>query len=116
MSNNNKYLDTIKMEFQEIMLRFVESNRKSFHAYTIHRALSLGLLIGNEFRYISSPERNFVIIELDLQEDNSVKFFIDTESGYGNLMCEDDTAKVSEFISNFDVRLSKDTYRRRPSI
>lgn len=110
----NKYHDTIKLEFKELLRDFIVSKRRTFHCYTIHRALTMGLLIGFTFNYVSHSEcQKDIHIDLNLEEYGIVTFYIDIESGYGNILNTENRETVIDFIENFSTELSRDTYQRK---
>lgn len=110
----NKYHDTIKIEFRELMQDFVESKRRTFHGYTIHRALTTGLLIGFTFDYVRNDDcRENVHIKLNLEEFGAVTFYINIDSGYGNVLDAESKETMIQFINQFDTELTKETYQRR---
>jgi hypothetical protein len=103
----NKYHSTIKQEYKSLVDTLVNSNRNSFHAYTIHRLLSLGLLIDFTFSYIrpGDPDQ-YVSIELNLKEYGMVLFIIDVRTNYGRIGSEESTAVLRKFLDDFDTGLS----------
>lgn len=111
--DGNKYHSTIKVEFRDLIKHLLESDRKSFHMYTIHRILSLGLLIDFPFHYRQTPELETVGIELDLGKFGAVLFIVDIESNYAKVADEGYKQVLQNFLDNFDVRLEKNGKSRR---
>lgn len=104
----NKYHSTIKQEYKDLVNTLVNSNRNSFHAYTIHRLLSLGLLIDFNFNYIRPVDPDqYVLIELNLKEHGKVLFIIDVKSNYGRVANDDSVAVLRKFLNDFDTGLTK---------
>ncbi|QDP42836.1 hypothetical protein HWC53_gp052 [Bacillus phage vB_BmeM-Goe8] len=102
----NKYHNTVKLEFRDLVASFTQRDRSQYHMFTIHRLLSLGLLIDFTYRYCtnSTPDK-YIRIELDLKEHGRVLFKINTESNYGSV-ADDISMKVLEnFLVNFDTGL-----------
>ncbi|AMQ66584.1 hypothetical protein BH753_gp102 [Bacillus phage Shbh1] len=87
--DNNKYHSTIRVEFRDLIKNLVESSRKNFHIYTIHRLLSLGLLIDFTFRYVKVEECDCVGIEMDLKNTGKVLFVTDIDSNYVKISNKD---------------------------
>lgn len=110
--SGNKYHDTVKIEFRDLIENIVESNRKHFHLYTIHRILSLGLLIDFTFKYkiLDNPEQ--IGIEFTLMGFGKVMFIVDIESGYCSIS-RDDKNLLKEFVEKFDINLNMATERKR---
>jgi len=111
--NGNKYQSTIKVEFRDLIKHLLESNRKSFHMYTIHRVLSLGLLIDFPFEYQKVDDPNQVGIELDLGEHGKVMFIVDIESNYAKVATEGYREVLQRFLENFDVCLDKNVKKKK---
>lgn len=110
----NKYHSTIKIEFRDLINNLVNSERKSFHVYTIHRILSLGVLIDFTFRYIKMEESDkYIGIKLDLDEHGEVLFVIEVESNYGKLADKHQLDKLENFLCTFDTRLKKTSKKKR---
>lgn len=101
----NKYHHTIKQEYRDLVDTIVNSNRNSFHAYTIHRLLNLGLLIDFTFTYVRPPEDQYVSIELSLKEHGVVLFVIDVKSNYGRVANDQSNAVLKQFLEDFDTGL-----------
>lgn len=99
----NKYHSTIKVEFRDLVDKFVNSSRKSYHIYTIHRLLSLGLLIDFPFNYVKAENPHSVAIELDLKEDGKALFIVDPDSDYGNIADENSKQILQNFLQHFDT-------------
>lgn len=75
--SGNKYHDTVKVEFRDLIENIVNSGRKSFHLFTIHRVLSLGLLIDYTFQYKQLDEPSKIGIELELKGFGKVLFVVE---------------------------------------
>lgn len=103
-STGNKYQSTIKVEFRDLICNIVQSNRKSFHMYTIHRLLSLGLLINFDFRYIDTSEEGIVEIELDLKEHGVVVFSVDLDSNYVKIAEDGYRRTLEQFLDTFETK------------
>lgn len=98
----NKYHSTIKVEFKDLVQHIVDSDRINFHMYTIHRLLSLGLLIDFPYEYTKSPEPEKLIgVELNLKEHGKVVFLLDIETGYGIVANEENVAVLKNFLEKF---------------
>lgn len=108
----NKYHSTIKVEFRDLVDNIVNSERKSFHLYTIHRLLSLGLLIDFPFEYVKTDEPNKVRLQLDLKEYGKVVFQVDTESSYGSVESEEQIERLSAFAAKYDTNIENMQKRR----
>jgi hypothetical protein len=102
----NKYHSTVKLEFRDLVGNILQRGRSVFHMFTIHRLLSLGLLIDFTYEYETNdtPDQ-YIFIKLDLKEHGTVQFKIDTESNYGSL--SDDASKnvLENFLKNFNTGL-----------
>lgn len=98
----NKYHSTIKVEFRDLVDNIVNSGRKSFHMYTIHRLLSLGLLIDFPFKYVKADDPQSVVIELDLKDSGKALFIVDPDSDYGNIANENSKENLLSFLQNFN--------------
>lgn len=106
----NKYHSTIKVEFRNLVDNIVNGSRKSFHMYTIHRLLSLGLLIDYPFKYVNADYQNAqVTIELDLKEDGKALFVVDPDSEYGVIKDDDSTVNLQNFLDHFDTTCEVNT-------
>lgn len=102
----NKYHSTIKVEFKDLVKNLLFSERTKFHMYTIHRLLSLGLLIDFPFQYIKTQEPDKSVgVELDLKEHGKVTFLVNLESNYGSLASGQCEATLQQFLENFDTSL-----------
>lgn len=103
-----KYTSTIRVEFKELICNIVESERKTFHIYTIQRILSLGLLVDFTYKYIklSNPEGS-VGLELDLNKYGSVVFILDLDSNYVTLRRQRDREILEKFLEGFEVEMKK---------
>jgi hypothetical protein len=102
----NKYHSTVKLEFKSLVDNIVQRSRSVFHMYTIHRLLSLGLLIDFTYEYETNDTSDkYICINLDLKEHGIVKFKIDTDSNYGSVA--DDLSKqvLDNFLKNFNTGL-----------
>lgn len=103
----SKQQPNLKAEFRDLVSNMINSNRTSHHTYTIHRLLSLGLLIDFTFHYIESDQEDWVRIELDLKQDGKVRFTINTESQYGQVEDEESRKVLVQFLDHFDVGYEK---------
>lgn len=112
--NGRKYNDTIKVEFRDLIENLVGSSRTTFHLYTIHRILSLGLLVDFTFQYVrvSEPDK-YTGIELDLKEHGKVLFIVDIESNYVHIANENYKTILRDFLSTFDTHLKRTTRKSR---
>jgi hypothetical protein len=113
----NKYHSTIKVEFRNLVDNIVNGSRKSYHMYTIHRLLSLGLLIDYPFKYVNADYHNAkVTIELDLKEDGKALFVVDPDSDYGIVKDENSLENLQQFLQHFDttceVKTKKGFFKR----
>lgn len=108
----NKYHSTIKVEFRDLVDNIVNSERKRFHLYTIHRLLSLGLLIDFPFEYIKTDEPNIVGLQLDLKEYGKVVFQVDIESNYGSVADEEQIERLRTFANQYDTNIENMQKRR----
>ncbi len=112
--NGNKYNDTIKVEFRDLIENLVNSSRTSFHLYTIHRILSLGLLVDFTFQYIQVEEpEKYTGIELDLKEHGKVLFVVDIDSNYVHIANDDYKTVLENFLLTFDTCLKKTNRKSR---
>lgn len=109
----NKYHSTIKVEFKDLVDNMVNSSRKKFHMYTIHRLLSLGLLIDFPFKYLDPSEVGCIGIELDLKESGKAAFLIDPKSEYGRMANKQTEEVLTHFLQHFDTGC--DTLKKRRS-
>lgn len=109
----NKYHSTVKVEFRDLVDHIINSNRKRFHMYTIHRLLSLGLLIDFPFKYIKTKNACSIAIELDLKESGKAVFIVDPESDYGSIADERSKKVLKHFLQNFDVTCEPIKKKRR---
>lgn len=103
----NKYHNTIKQEYKDLVDTIVNSNRNSFHAYTFHRLFSLGLLIDFTFTYVRplDPDQ-YVTIEVNLKEHGVVVFVIDVRSNYGRIANDESRVVLKRFLKDFDTGLN----------
>jgi hypothetical protein len=97
----NKYHSTIEVEFRDLIDNILGSRRKTFHIYTIHRLLSLGLLIDFPFKYLQSDEPNWVGIELDLKTYGKVRFVLNSADDSGQIADEASKQSMQNFLDNF---------------
>lgn len=113
----NKYHSTVKLEFRDLMGNILYRSRPIHHMYTIHRLLSLGLLIDFTYHYVlnSTPDK-YIGIELDLKEHGKILFQIDTESNYGSVADDLSTKVMENFMINFDTGLDDKGKRGTSSI
>lgn len=102
----NKYHNTVKLEFRGVIGNIVEGDRSLHHMYTIHRLLSLGLLIDFTYEYVqnTTSDQN-IYIEMDMKEYGRVRFRIDTESNYGCVADELSEKVLENFLNNYDTGL-----------
>ncbi|QIW88658.1 hypothetical protein P59_060 [Bacillus phage P59] len=102
----NKYHSTVKLEFRDLIGNIVQRDRSVFHMYTVHRLLSLGLLVDFTYEYTpnSNPDK-YIGIELDLKQHGKVNFKIDTESNYGSVADDLSLQVLKNFLKNFDTGL-----------
>lgn len=98
----NKYHSTIKVEFRNLVDNIVNSSRASFHMYTIHRLLSLGLLIDFPFKYVNTDYPNSVTIEIDLKGEKA-RFIVDPDSDYGVVADDGSKEILQNFLQHFDT-------------
>jgi hypothetical protein len=108
----NKYHSTIKVEFRDLVDNILHSNRDNYHMYTIHRLLSLGLLIDFPFKYVKAKESDFIWIELDLKDSGKVLFAVNPDSDYGSIADEESKAILIHFLSTFDIGCDTKSKRR----
>ncbi|AYJ75144.1 hypothetical protein BSP36_057 [Bacillus phage BSP36] len=102
----NKYHSTIKLEFRDLVDNIVNRGRSLFHVYTIHRLLSLGLLIDFRFTYVPTDSADkHVAIELDLKEHGKVRFNINTVTDYGGLSDGNSRKALEHFLENYSTTL-----------
>lgn len=100
----NKYHSTIKVEFRDLVQHILDSERSHFHMYTIHRLLSLGLLIDFPFEYIKTEEPDRLIgIELNLKEHGKVVFLIDIDTSYGCVANDGYITVLQLFLQHFET-------------
>lgn len=103
----NKYHSTIKVEFRDLVSSIVNSERSLFHVYTIHRLLSLGLLIDFTFMYQKTDDPNGgITIELDLKEHGKAYFKINAETNYSSLSDERSMQVLKDFLENYSTKLT----------
>jgi hypothetical protein len=97
----NKYHSTVKLEFRGVMGNIVEGGRTSHHMYTIHRLLSLGLLIDFTYEYIQADalDQN-VYIEMDMKNYGKACFRIDPKSNYGEVADQRSREVFEDFLDN----------------
>ena len=102
----NKYHSTIRLEFWGLISDIVNQSRSVFHVYTIHRLLSLGLLVDFTFQYLKSdnPDK-CVLIELDLKEHGKALFKIDIEANYGKVADKHSMQVLKDFLANYNTKL-----------
>jgi hypothetical protein len=112
--DGNKYHSTIKVEFRDLIDNLVQSNRKTFHLYTIHRLLSLGLLVDFTFQYVKveDPETH-IGIELSLDGFGEVLFIVDIESNYVGIASDNYKDVLQNFLDKFDTSLEKQVDKKR---
>ncbi|APZ82518.1 hypothetical protein Goe27_00530 [Bacillus phage vB_BsuM-Goe27] len=101
----NKYHSTIKLEFRDLVDNIVSRGRKVFHVYTIHRLLSLGLLIDFRFAYIPNNDGTTIIIELDLKEHGNVRFSVNAGTNYGSVLDDVSMKNLTDFLANYNTKL-----------
>jgi hypothetical protein len=102
----NKYHNTVKLEFRSVIGSIVEGDRSLHHMYIIHRLLSLGLLIDFTYEYVQNtdPDQN-IYIEMDMNEHGKARFSIDTKSNYGCIADEFSEKVLEDFLNNYDTGL-----------
>lgn len=98
----NKYHSTIKVEFRDLVDNIVNSNRQRFHMYTIHRLMSLGLLIDFPFKYVKTEQPELIGIELNLKDSGKALFVVNQETEYGSVN-EDSKAILEQFLKDFNT-------------
>ncbi|UXQ88917.1 hypothetical protein Thu_57 [Bacillus phage Thurquoise] len=108
----NKHQPNLKAEFRDLVGNMINSNRSSYHMYSIHRLLSLGLLIDFTFKYIEAEQSDWVRIELDLRDYGKVVFAINTDSEYGQIEDEDGKEILVHFMENYDTGCDRIEKRR----
>jgi hypothetical protein len=102
----NKYHSTVKLEFRDLVGNILQRGRSVFHMYTVHRLLSLGLLIDFTYEYeTNNTPDQYIFIKLDLKEHGTVQFKIDTESNYGSLADDESKRVLDNFLKNFNTGL-----------
>jgi len=74
--------------------------------YTIHRLLSLGLLIDFQYKYLKQESSLDICIELDLKQYGKVQFSIDSDSNYGCVANKESLKVLKNFLDNFDTGLN----------
>ncbi|AFQ96312.1 hypothetical protein [Bacillus phage vB_BceM_Bc431v3] len=108
----NKHQPNLKAEFRDLVGNMINSNRSSYHMYSIHRLLSLGLLMDFTFKYIEAEQSDWVRIELDLREHGKVVFAINTDSEYGQIEDEDGREVLVHFMENYVTECDRVEKRR----
>ncbi|AGT13638.1 hypothetical protein BigBertha_65 [Bacillus phage BigBertha] len=86
----------VKGELCELIDNMVNGHRTSFHMYTIHRLMSLSLLNSYEFKYLETPESDWIRVQITFDNEKSVKIGINTCSQYGQIEDEDSLAVLKE--------------------
>lgn len=86
----------VKGELCELIDNMVNGHRTSFHMYTIHRLMSLSLLNSYEFKYLETPESDWIRIQIDFDKNKSVKIGINTCSQYGQIEDEESLEILKE--------------------
>lgn len=109
----NKYHSTIKVEFRDLVDNIVNSKRTSYHIYTIHRLLSLGLLIDLPFKYVKTEQSEYIGIELDLKESGKALFLVNPDSDYGSVANEGSMTVLTHFLDNFNTGCDLKSKRRK---
>lgn len=110
----NKYISVVQLEFKEIIENLLSSNRKDFHMFTIHRILSLSLLVDFSFSYVPSDKlREEVCIQLDLGEWGCSHFVVDIDSNYARIRTEEDRGVLEAFIQTYDTRILERGKKRK---
>jgi hypothetical protein len=101
----NIYHDTMKMEFKSLLNGIIESKRKEYHVYTVHRIINSSIMLGFHFRYVETamPEK-YNEIELQLGEVGTVSFLINLETQYVIIKPEGHKDILHEFIQTYDTR------------
>ncbi|AEW47505.1 hypothetical protein Spock_63 [Bacillus phage Spock] len=79
----------VKNELCELIDTMVNGHRTSFHMYTIHRLLSLSLLNSYEFKYLETPESDWIRVQITFDKEKSVTIGINTCSQYGQIEDEE---------------------------
>lgn len=104
----NKYHSTVKLEFRDLVENMVNRGRTVFHMYTIHRLLSLGLLIDFTYEYTPNVKEDpYVEMEINLQEFGVARFKINTQSNYGSVADDLSMQVLKGFLLNFDTGLDE---------
>jgi hypothetical protein len=102
----NKYHSTVKLEFKQVVQSMVEEDRTSYHIYTIHRLLSLGLLVDFTHEYLkNTTDDEYVYIRLDLKEFGNVCFKIDTSINRGGVADERSMQVLRNFVGLYNISL-----------
>lgn len=110
----NKYHSTIKVEFKDLVRNIANSERTHFHTYTIHRLLSLGLLIDFPFQYVKNSCCDCKIeVELDLKAYGKVTFRIDPDTNYGYIANESSKEILKDFSETFSTNIENPESTKR---
>lgn len=90
------------------------SHRERFHLYTIHRILSLGLLIDFTFSYKKIDESgDYIGIELSLGEHGTMMFNVNIGSDYVKINDDGSKEVLKKFLENYDVELKQKNEGKR---
>jgi hypothetical protein len=101
----NIYHDTLKMEFKSLLEGIVESKRREYHVYTVHRVINSGIMLGFHFKYVKSedPEK-YAEVEFYLGESGKISFVINLETQYAILKPEGHKEILKDFVHAYDTR------------
>ena len=97
-----RYKDILKQEFKDSLAHF-KRDRKEFHMYRINRMLINGSLIGFDYFYLPSDNPDTVIKELDLQEFGKLRFEINVQTSYGQIVTANYVDIINNFLENYDI-------------
>lgn len=102
-AQGNNYNKTIQIEFRDLIDNLLNSKRKSFNLYTIHRILSLSLLIDYDFRYAQvDGTGKYLEILLDLKEHGKVSFTVDMSNSCVEISNDISRKVLEDFLTKFD--------------
>lgn len=100
-SNKIEYKDFIKVEFRDMLAKFLE-DRRLFHVYTIDRCCITAIIAGFSYRYIQSSDPLF-IKELDLGEYGKIRFSLEDDGEYAKIITKNYKEIIKNVLISFPV-------------
>lgn len=100
------YRDMRKVEFKDMVSKLLPP-REVFHAYTIGRTCTHGVMLNFSYSYSTVPSNLDVIIKtLNLKEFGKIVFEIDCKTNQGKIISKDSLAVIQNFLERYSTESS----------